>query len=106
MNPSPRCGVTNVNNMTGDERLGVMFILTMMTLNEEIWTQMDGTKLSESGRKQGENKNNTEYTVSGFVNVFEMLLCFDQWSTAPESIWTTSVEELEEQEAEIMEKWS
>ena len=103
---NPRCGVTNVNNMTGDERLGVMFILTMMTLNEEIWTQMEGTKLSESGGKQGNNnnENDAEYTVSGFVNVFEMLLCFTQWSTAPESIWATSIDDFDEQEEEITEK--
>ena len=113
---NPRCGVTNVNNMTGDERMGVMFILTMMILNEEIWTQLEGTKLSESGRKTGKNKEDTEnreegssdeteeYTVSGVANVFEMLLCFSQWSTAPESIWATSVEELEEQGKEITEK--
>ena len=52
---NPRCGITNVNNMTGDERMGVMFLLTMMLLNEEIWETIDSKPLFGTYYKSDED---------------------------------------------------
>ena len=112
---NPKCGVTNVSNMTGDERMGVVFILTMMILNEEIWMQLEESNLCPSSRKKGKkanNKNNKgnssakdpEYTTAGFTVVFEMLLCFMQWSTSPYAISSTNADDLQAQEEDLTDK--
>ena len=62
---NPKCGVTNVSNMTEDERMGVLFILTMMTLNEEIRTELEGKKLSRSSCKQSGKKRKQDKDENG-----------------------------------------
>ena len=80
-------GVTNVSNMTCDERMGVLFLLTMILLNEEIWDTLEGKEYKDKYVDDEGKTQTVKYTVEAFVNVFEMFLCFRQWSISKESIW-------------------
>ena len=98
------CGVTNVNNMTCDERMGVLFLLTVMLLNEEVWEKLEDKKFKDSYIDDDGKKQSVEYTVEGIVNVFEMFLCFRQWSISPKSVWVTRGNEYNRKRLEIEEK--
>ena len=59
------CGVTNVNNMTCDERMGVLFLLTVMLLNEEVWEKLEDKTFKDSYIDDDGEKQSVEYKVEG-----------------------------------------
>ena len=77
------CGVTNVNNMTCDERIGVLFLLTVMLLNEEVWEKLEGLEFKDTYVDDKGVTQPVTYTVQGFVYVFEMFLCSASGQSRP-----------------------
>ena len=98
------CGVTNVNNMTCDERMGVLFLLTVMLLNEEVWEKLEGREFKDSYVDDKGVTQPVTYTVKGFVYMFEMFLCFRQWSISPHSVWVSGGDQYRRKELEINRK--
>ena len=90
--------------MTCDERMGVLFLLTMMLLNEEVWENLEGKTLNDTYKDDDGEKQSVEYTVEGIVNVFEMFLCFRQWSISPKSVWVSRGNEYNRKRLEIEKK--
>jgi len=87
--------------MTADERTGVLFILTMITRNRDVWDDPSTVNLSYKCKKKVTTTNNLtkekevttkvitqEYRLSDVVEIFEKLLAFDEWTRSAETMWS------------------
>jgi len=102
------CGVASIANMTAGERVGVMFMLAVLLRNEEISAKLSDKKLTRKyvvKTKDGVDEKKTEtYKLENFLEVFEILLIFEQWIKSPRPIRAVSADEIGQQRNEFLDK--
>ena len=69
-------GITNLTKISAAERVGLVFLFVILAQYDEGWIILS---------KALQQKNRTN--LRKVINVFEALLCFDQWLNQP-TYWT------------------
>lgn len=81
-------GITNLTKISAAERLGLVFVFVILSQYDEGWRILQSTLET---RKARDNAMNDEHLVdvAAVIEVFEAMLCFDQWLNQP-TYWTAA----------------
>ena len=71
-------GITNLTKISAAERLGLVFLFVVLSQYDEGWEILNSTFAQRSHRKNSDGTVR-EIVLSEVIEVFEAMLCFDQW---------------------------
>ena len=71
-------GITNLTKISAAERLGLVFLFVVLSQYDEGWEILDST-FAHRSTKMNADGTVREIVLSKVIEVFEAMLCFDQW---------------------------
>jgi Plavaka transposase len=83
-------GITNLTKISAAERLGLVFLFVILSQYDEGWAILHSvfnTKPAESMDSDSDKEEEEPINLADVIEVFEAMLCFDQWLNQP-TFWT------------------